>query len=394
MKATFGGREIRQMYEGLGGRECCRQLGEALQTRELRAEDLSIRDLFENMIPDGRELLRSIEDRKSGRMNIVEASNAVDQSAFSNITGQIIYNKMLEGYENPELLWPDLCDELKTTFLNGERLPGIGGTGDVAEVVDEGQPYPIAGTNEEYVDYGPAIKRGFIIPITREIIVADRTGLLLKRCSDSGYHYLGINMEKRAMNIVTGQTNTYKRNGVITNTYLTSGSYVNSQTGNTFISWRSINSAELLFDAIQDPNTGEPIIVSGEMVLLVPSALKMDAIRVMDVRDIGQVDNQANATTVRAYGPNPVAAGKMVNATGVKVLSNAYVKNATSSATQWFYGQPKKAFLKRTVWEIEAQQAASNSEAEFMQDIWQRHKISEMSMFGTQNPRYMTKNAP
>ena len=145
---------------------------------------------------------------------------------------------------------------------------------------------------------------------------------------------------------------------------------------------------------MQDPNTGEPIIVSGEMVLLVPSALKMDAIRVMDVRDIGQVDNQANATTVRAYGPNPVAAGKMVNATGVKVLSNAYVKNATSSATQWFYGQPKKAFLKRTVWDIESQQAASNSEAEFIQDIWQRHKISEMSMFGIQNPRMMTKNAP
>ncbi len=80
----------------------------------------------------------------------------------------------------------------------------------------------------------------------------------------------------------------------------------------------------------------------------------------------------------------------MVHATGVKVVSNAYVKSRSSSGSKWWYGQPKRAFLKRTVWNVETTQAASNSEMEFTADIWQRYKVSEMSMFGVQNPRFMS----
>lgn len=391
---AIGGREIRHMYESLGGDECVRLLGAAIAEKHLRPEDFSIRDLFESLVPDGPELLRAIGYRKSSysARALREASNAVDTQAFSNITGQIVYNKMLEGYENPAFLWPDLFDDMKTVFLDAERIPGVGGTGDVAEVVDEGQPYPLVGLNEEFVDFGPALTYGFILPVTRSIIVADRTGLLLKRSSESGYHYLGVRLEKHALDVATGQTNAYKRNTTSTNTYLTSGGYINSQTGNALVSWRSLESAELLFDSITDPNTGEPMIVAGEMVLLVPTALKMTGFRIIDVTQVGQVDNQANASTVRQYGPNPIRSGKMVHATGVKLLSSAYVKNRTSSSTQWFYGQPKNAFLKRTVWDIETQQAASNSELEFTSDIWQRYKVSTKTMFGVVNPRYMTKN--
>ena len=390
----ISGRELRHMYDSLGRSECCRQLGCALAEKHLRPEDFSIRDLFEHLITDGSELLRAIGYQKSayGSRSLLEAANAVDTTAFSNITGQIVYNKILEGYENPAFLWPDLFDDMKTVFLDAERLPGVGGTGDVAEVVDEGQAYPMVGLNEEFVDFGPALNYGFILPVTRRIIIADRTGILLKRASESGYHYLGVRLEKHALDVATGQTNPYKRNTTATNTYLTSGGYINSQTSNALTSWRSLESAELLFDAITDPNTGEPMIVAGDMTLLVPTALKMTALRILDVTQVGQVDNQANSSTVRQYSPNPIRNGKMVHATGVKVLSSAYVKNRTSSSTKWYYGQPQNAFLKRTVWDIETQQAASNSELEFTHDIWQRYKVSTMTMFGVQNPRYMTQN--
>ena len=396
-RANYGGREIRQMYESLGPRECSRQFSEALRTREVAGADFSVRDLFENLVEDGERIVKAWENpKRRNSSSIMEASQAVDTSAFSNITGQIIYNAILEGYENPEFLWKELFTDMSSTVLNSERLPGIGGTGDEAEVVDEGQPYPIVGLNEEYVDFGPMLKRGFIIPITREIIVADRTGLLLERASESGYHYLGINMEKRALNVFTGQSgfNTYTRNGANTNTYQTSGGYINQQSGNALTSWRSMNAAELLFDSMTDPNTGEPMIVSGQMDIVVPTALKMDAFRILNVNGIGQVDNTASTATVRQYGPNPLTAGSMVHATGLRVLSNAYIKKQTGSSTGWYFGQPKKAFLKRTAWEIETEQAATNSEAMFVADIWMRYKCSEESQFGVKNPRYVTYNTP
>jgi len=387
--------ELRRQCELQGIETTKRLLNEAIRDRHIRPEDFSIRDLFEGLVEGGEQIARAWENPKRRNSTVLqEASNAVDTSAFSSITGQIIYNKVLEGYENPAFLWPDLFDNLDTVFLDGERLPEIGGAGDVAEVVDEGQPYPTVGLNEGYVDFGPIMTRGFIIPVTRRIIVADRTGLLLQRASESGYHYLGVNMEKRALdvaltNVSVGQ---YKRNGTSTNTFLTSGGYINDQTGNALVSWRSLESQELLFDAITDPNTGEPMIVAGEMTMVVPTALKMTGLRILDVTDIGQVDNQVAASTVRQYGPNPIKNGKMVNATGVKMLSSAYVKSRTNSATKWFYGQPKRALLKRTAWNVEPTQAASNSEAEFTSDIWQRYKVSEASMFGIQNPRYWSRS--
>src|SRR5262249_21357057 len=125
--------------------------------------------------------------------------------------------------------------------------------GDNAEIVQEGQPYPNIGLNEEWIQTAPTKKRGFIVPVTREIIVADRTGILLREAGEGG-RWLGLNKEKRVIDIVTGQTNNYQRNGTASNTYLTSGAYINSQTGNALDGqgneWRAVEKAELLFDAI------------------------------------------------------------------------------------------------------------------------------------------------
>ena len=84
------------------------------------------------------------------------------------------------------------------------------------------------------------------MPVTREIIIADRTGILLKAAAETG-HWCGLNKEKRVLDVVTGQVNNYKRNLTATNTYLTSGTYVNSQTGNALDGqgneWRALEKA-------------------------------------------------------------------------------------------------------------------------------------------------------
>src|SRR5262252_5327225 len=209
----------------------CANLNESLERGHLKPENFSVQDLFVALHESGEELLRNISTRRSGNQSLQEAAQGVDTAAFTGIIGQIVFNKIKDAYADPEFLWPQLCETMNTNFLDGERIPGIGRIGDKAEIVDEGVSYPLVGLNEEFIDTPPTRKRGFIVPVTREIIVADRTGILLKAADETG-RWLGLNKEKRVLDVVVGVQNNYKRNGTATNTYLTSGAYVNSQAGN------------------------------------------------------------------------------------------------------------------------------------------------------------------
>src|SRR5262249_45078622 len=142
----------------------------------------------------------------------------------------------------------------------------------------QGAVYPNLGLNENWLDTLKPVKHGAQIGFTREMVVADRTGLLLKQVSDLGYA-CGVVVEKEGIDWATmsNSNNTYNRNGVSYNTYLTSGAYVNDQTGAALDGqaneWRAIEKADLLFDAMTNPDTGEPIGIPQNVQLLVPSAL-------------------------------------------------------------------------------------------------------------------------
>ena len=381
-------RELRRQYDLMGPARTVSRLTEALEEGHLKPDSFSIRDCFVALIEGGDELLNRISYRKSGRMSFLEAAQAVDTSAFSNIIGQIIYSRIKERYNDPAFLWPELCETIPTEFLDGEKIPGIGRIGDKAEIVDEGQPYPNVGLNEEWIQTAPTRKRGFIVPVTREIIIADRTGILLREAGEGG-NWLGLNKEKRVLDVVLGQVNNYSRNGTANNTYLTSGAYVNDTTGNALDGsgneWRALEKAELLFDAITDPNTGEPVIVQPD-TMIVPSALKRTANRILGATEVQTVDMRVQATTIRSNGPNPYTGAAL------RVLSSPYVKNRTGSSTKWFFGRPKAAFAYMEVWAIETLQAAANNEAEFTQDIVERYKVSERGVAQVVEPRFMTRS--
>ena len=364
-------------------------IAEAVESRQLTLNDISIRDLAEAFL--GESVVRAMEPhRKSGGWTLREAAGAVDTTAFSNITGQIIYLDVKQEYQLAAMLADMLCRTRQSPFPYGERVPGVGGIGDQAEVVQEGMPYPTVGLNEEYIDYPAPSKRGFIVPITREITVYDRTGVLKDRAS-KGAKWLGLNKEKRVLDTVFGVTNSYKRNGTALNTYLTSGAYINNQ-ANTLVDWTDIENAELLFDAMTDPNTGEPLGWQGDMTLIVPSALKMTAHRIARATSIRF--NDAASNTTAAYGQNPVdvAQGRLSQSAGVNVLSTQYVKSRTGSASTWFYGRPQLAFVYNEVWGIESSCAPTGTQAQFERDIEIQHKVSEFGTPGVEEPRFMTKN--
>src|SRR5690349_12246855 len=158
------------------------ELGRQGKANGLRPADFSVRRNFEETVEGGREIVEAWEH---GR-DLTEAVSAVSTTAFSEITGQLIFSDILRGYEDPSLIWPQLCRTVQTMNLNGEKIPGIGGLGDVAEVVGEGKEYPEVGLNQEYVETQPLQKRGFRVSVTKEIVIADRTGLLSERAGETG----------------------------------------------------------------------------------------------------------------------------------------------------------------------------------------------------------------
>ena len=98
------------------------------------------------------------------------------------------------------------------TRLNGERIPGIALPRDPGEDVTkikEGEPFRSVGFSEEYIETPATDKHGVIIPVTKEAVFFDRTGLVLERAKTVG-ELLGLQKEKRLLGLVMGAVNPYR----------------------------------------------------------------------------------------------------------------------------------------------------------------------------------------
>ena len=368
------------------------ELTEAFKAKDVSVYDYGgIRCLFENLVVDrfdepcGRDLVDTFKPSLGGNspnLHLLEAAGEVRTSHFANITGQIVYTEVLDRFQSEEFLSGQLMDDQQTEF-DGEKIPGIGDIGDAGASVTEGQQFPFAGLSEYWVDTPQTTKYGVIVPVTKEAIFFDRTGVLLERAGRVG-ESLAIAKEKRCLDVALGVTTTYRRNGgaaqaTYGNTH-TNGDFDNLVASNTLVDYTDIEAAELVFRAMTDPETGEPIMVKPN-VLIVPPALEYTARRILNATEVRQ--GSISATVPQTHSPNPVS--------GYTLLCTQYVKNRTSSDSTYFIGDPKKAFRNMVNWPITVVQAPSNSNDEFHRDIVAQYKASERSVPAVVEPRYMAK---
>lgn len=377
-------RELKRRYELDGPQRTIAHLSEALHEKHLRAEDFSLRDLAEALVPEGREWVRSLDPRSGGVM-LLEA-DGVDVTAFLNITGQVIYNRIMEAYAQEAFVVSKLVQTIPTR-LDGEKIPGIARLADAAEEVHPGMPYPHAGFGEDYIETPSTVKRGLIVPVTREAIFFDRTHLVLARAADVG-ETLGLNKEKRLVDLVIGVTNNYKWRGTAYDTYQTAAPWINVKATNELIDWTDVDGAEQLFADILDPNTSEPVLVKANTVLVSP-AYQHAAHRVFNAPEITYQDTNAATTTMAA---NPLGGYR------IRVSRLMYRRIVASGATAsdarkwWFLGDFAKAFAYMENWPITVTQSPAGSEADFNSDVVVRFKASERGAAAVLNPRYMVKN--
>lgn len=386
-------RELQQMYAGLGPQRTCQMISECLdlgrrgQSGGLSPHDFSLRDMAEALVSDGREWLRSLDPRNA--TSVLEAGGAVDLTAFSNITGQLLISEVLAGFQTEEFQISGLFRNTPTR-LSGEKIPGIANVGDVTSEVSEGMPYPSAGFGEDYIETPATTKHGVIIPVTKEAIFFDRTGLILERAREVGVS-LGLDKEKRCCDVLIGATNNYKWKGTSYNTYQTTTPWVNTLSGAAYalVDWESVEEVELLFAKMLDPNTGEPIVIANGLTMVVPPALKHTANRILNATELRYGGTSTTTSSLVTSG-NPLA-GSGYRAVSSRFFNRRLVaglsKSEANAATCWWMGDIAGAFRYMENWPITVTQAPLNSEAEFTQDIVMRFKASERGVAAVWEPR-------
>lgn len=383
-------KELKRRIELDGAQACYEHVTGSLEEGHLKPDDFSLRDLAENLVENGREWVRAMNPQ--GGYEVQE--DAVDSTAFKNISGQIFYYKILAGYQSEAFHLSKLVSTIPTR-LDGEKIPGVGRIGDQAESVGEAMPFPSQGFGEDWITTPSTDKKGLIVPVTKEAIFFDRTNLVLRRAGEVG-ESLGLNKEKRLCDIAWGIVNNYNWKGVAYNTYQSGAPWINTASGATseLLDWKAIDIAEQLFADILDPNTGEPVLINtANMSLMHMPAYRHQARHITRATSLERVDNQAAAGTVRTHSPNTVDSYRLVES---KIGYRRVIASGVAAGTakkQWVLGDFAKAFAYMENWPITVTQAPTNSEAEFTNDIVMRFKASERGVAAVLDPRYVVKMA-
>ncbi|MFN0051074.1 MAG: hypothetical protein ACKV0T_02725 [Planctomycetales bacterium] len=366
---------------------------EALRSRQVRLDEFSIRQLFEQFVPHGRELVDSWNPRHGGGdagscVPLQEETGGVTTGAFSRISGQLVYSSILDAFRSEEFVVTPLVRTIPTQF-SGEKLPGISRIADEAEVVPEGRPYPLAGVSEDYIETPATTKRGLITSLTREVLFFDRTNLLSQRCREVG-EFLGLNKEKRLIDCLIDENSTahrYRWKGTTYATYQAASPWINVTATNSLVDWSNIDKAEQTMANLVDPYTNEPILAPPRH-LVVTRQLLYTARRVVNATEI-RVNTPGFATS---GNPSETVSANPVQ--GYQIVSSALLAARLAVDTHWFIGDLTRAFAYMENWPLAVVQAPNNSEVEFTHDVVMRWKASERGACATLEPRYMHKSTP
>lgn len=384
-------KDLRRVSEKYGPKTVVKHLGRAIRQKKLKPDDLSMRDLAESLIvsrdgkPVGRSWVRRLGPQKSGGFTLLESSSGVMLSNFNDITGQIFYNKLLEGYQQADFVGDRLVTIMPTN-LSGEKIAGIASIPEAVDDVFESMPFPEVGFTSDYIETPATTKRGLIISVTKETIFFDRTGQVLTRAASVG-EILARKREKLILSTVLGVTNSYKWRGTSYNTYLTSGNWINKKTGVTLTDWKDIDAVEQLFSDMLEPNSGEPIVINAQQILHMPA--KRHLFR--QITKATTLESLTQSAAERRFGPNTLQPYELIETKfGYRYLQSAAGGSVSASNAKdyWYVGDFKKAFGYAQNWPITVVQAPNNSEPEFKQDIVLRWKASERGIPFVSDPRY------
>lgn len=283
---------------------------------------------------------------------------------------------------------------MPSSFLDLEKIAGIGRIGDDVEVIAEGGLFPNTGPVQDFIHAPPAVKRGQKCALTWEAVFADRTGQLLTEAGNVGYG-LGVNKEKRIIDAVVDENagaksaaaggHRYHWQNTSYATFQTTTPWDNVTATNTLLDWTDIEAAELTFAAINDPHTGEPINITPD-VLICTWQLRYTARYILSATTVRVAVGgfPTNATASQNYIPNFLPS--------YRIVSSKLLDRRMATDTTWFLANLKRAVAYKEARPFKVEPAPTGHPDEFDREIVNQWKASELGNAFVQEPRAIVES--
>lgn len=361
---------------------------------------MSLRALAEGIMGEGWS-----ERYRKGCMHLQqglrESSAAVDVSAFSNITGQLLVDRIRDNYDSPKFIGDKLFEIAPVTGgnLGLHREPWLSRVRHDPGLLNPQQHYTETDFIEQYIDLPALEKRGLKCSISMEMIFADKTKQAMNRADDIGFR-LRYNREERQLKVIIGVVNNWNYMGTGYNTYSTSnGLYINEKSGNTITNYQGVAELELLFSNMTDFVTGKAILVdpAGMQILHVPYKTPELKIALHAARTRAGAYPTSGATNAQ----QEIDSVPLINDVDYPLLNSAILwhlltdsvaaggqaMTAANAKEHIWMGHFKKAFIYREAMPFTTAQAPPGNPAEFDQDIAVQVKAMEWGVAAVQDPR-------
>lgn len=409
------GQSLRNLVEGHGLTETSMLLNECLalgrkdpkHEQALRPDDFHIRELAEAFC--GEDWVRRMDTRYDNEnrwsitargaepaqtRQLLETGGAVDVSAFSNITGQILFNKILEGWELAGMIGDQIAQDTPTV-LDGEKLPWISQPLTEGGKVHPGNPYEEFGLAEEYINTQPLNTYGAILSIHKLTIFYDRTAQLLRKANNLG-RQLRYNKERRILNLMVQAPSAplFSWKGTSFVPFQTNGTYWNNLLlNNPLVDFTSFEKVEIAATQILEPdlqNVGisTPIEIDLDTIIVMPFK-KWTAWRALNAYEVRGA-NLAATPNITTLSASPMGDYKMIES---KILYYQAINAAGATAAQaqdwwWMIDSKMKPIVYMENWPLLLTPQPPMSTADFERDIVFRIRASERGEPSWLDPRY------
>jgi hypothetical protein len=264
-----------------------KRLGE----RTWKPEDFSLRELAEGLLGSAWRIM--FDDSQRGTLaKMTAARSLVEQGAglmestgfgldptaflnintFTSVVGGLIEVKILESFQNPQLI-ADTLAPAEPTKLNGQKIIGLQSMGDLARKRLPGESHTRAQFGERWVQTPETRENALAVDVLKEAVFFDLTSDVLNMASSVG-DALAYRKELEVIDSVIGVTNNFNYNGTAYNTYQTSKTlgYLND-ISNPMTDWTSFQADVLQFMRVEDPHTGKRIMIQPNTILVLPAKI-------------------------------------------------------------------------------------------------------------------------
>lgn len=358
------------------------------KVRKAEPEQFSLAAMWEGLVGPIEDTLPYALSRRGGFIDMPSVQGALTSSAFPSAVGQLISQKVIDGYDNTAGM---IGDQLVTTMpstMRGERMVGFTAA-QGPKIVEEDGVYEESTIGEKYVTTNET-KRGRIIAVTEESVFFDQTGQLLLRAQRIG-EAARQDRERRIVRGVIDAASTervWRPSGTAAQLYVHATNTNLLATATVLTDWTDIQEA-MAYHAANMRDDREPDDENGTQPIPFLPKILLVATKLAGVAAL--ICNAINPTTM-VNAPNMV----QQIAPGLTPLSSPFI-DAAEGADQfddmddWYLGDPKRQFIYKEIWPLQTFTLTGLTENAFRRDRLAEYKVREYGDVNAIDTKYLIK---